>query len=578
MSAGGVCPPEALRRVSLCQKIVRSYLSPNPNANKPQIVPHASSFSGSVICKTLAAHYPATVNAADCQRVAAHLIGASNGAAGLQTLNRRKDIHDVCVDLLTASFPKASNQRLMATGDAAKCSLAATGGVTGVRCLLLHGMGITRLKYKGDSTGSIVKPYTANSFDGWLSMFPKYWSAERALDGICDVRYYVTDTEQRGWTDSGLQAEYCAAIETFDPHVVATHSMGNLIIAAGVRNNVGACKRIGTGEGQIRWLSSQAPWLGSPMVTSTKAACAPTPAKKGVLGKIAAAAQKAFDVARTIIRSVHPCGKEKASLSLDPALKPAAGTPTFKQLRDTAAAKLSGSICGLDADPLTPKQLLSLNGAGLWALQALGTQLGIVDWGKDTKSALPPSTTLSGNDGLVPWSSCNIPGKAWTASPGSAFYTAAVSHQDGTCFTPDQGAKGAAKQPCNWYQRQVGRVRTAKGFALKSPNIEAVARLASYQPFGRFAYPKSFLQLQAQTDAAAEVEAAAEAEGEMHSHLEAAAEAAADAQMEAEASAEMHSHAALMAEVHLQELQSMRAQTEADDALEALNAQLAELE
>ena len=202
VSAGGVCPPEALRRVSLCQKIVRAYLSPNPNANKPQIVPHAASFSGSVICKTLAAHYPATVNAADCQRVAAHLIGAANGAAGLQTLNRRADIHDVCVNLLSASFPKASSQRLMATGDASKCSLAATGGVTGVRCLLLHGMGITRLKYQGDSTGSIAKPYTANSFDGWLSMFPKYWSAERALDGICDVRYYgqhKQQTQKRKW-------------------------------------------------------------------------------------------------------------------------------------------------------------------------------------------------------------------------------------------------------------------------------------------------------------------------------------------------------------------------------------------
>ena len=390
----------------------------------------------------------------------------------------------------------------------------------------------------------------------------------------------VTDTEQRGWTDKGLQAEFCAAIDTFNPHVVVTHSMGNLIIAAGVRNKVGACTRIGTEEGQIKWLSSQAPWMGSPMVTSTKAACAPTTAKKGVLGKIVAAAEKALDVTRNIIRSVHPCGKEKASLSLDPALKPAAGCPTFAQLRETAAAKLSGSICGLDADPLTPKQLLSFNGAGLWALQALGTQLGIVNWGKDSKTALPPSTTLSGNDGLVPWSSCNIPGKAWTASPGSAFYTAAVSHQDGTCFTPDQSRLGAAKQPCNWYQRQVGRVRTARGFAAKSPNVEAVAKLAAYAPFGQFTYPKSFLQLQMQADAVAEVEAEAEAEGELsaHSHLEAAADAAADAQMEAEASAEMHSHAALMAEVHLQELQSMRAQTEADDALDALNAQLAELE
>ena len=178
------CPTESLRRIGLCQKIVRNAITPDPNPGKPQVVPLAAKFSSSKVCSDVRRAF-SSIPARDCTTMATHIDAVGGGLNGLVAASRQRDIHDVCVTLLSTA--SKTGQRYINSADAPSCSLKSTGGLAGVRALFLHGMGIDRLTYRGSSGTAYSQAY-----DGWLGMFPKYWKAENNLDGIADARYYVS--------------------------------------------------------------------------------------------------------------------------------------------------------------------------------------------------------------------------------------------------------------------------------------------------------------------------------------------------------------------------------------------------
>ena len=329
--------------------------------------------------------------------------------------------------------------------------------------------------------------------------------------------FQVTDTSQRGWSDLSLQREYCAAIEKYNPHVIFTHSMGNNIIAAAIGNRIGACTRISqtVRPNSIQWFSSQAPWLGSPAADATTKACQ-------------GGATKPLDkIRQEITKAVAPCLREPATRSLTTDYNnPSSPTIQPATLRSIGQQYTSGALCGVSATPLTLKEAFSVNGAGLWALSKFGQLSTLVNWGVDAKSKL--SSPFSGNDGLVTWSSCKLPGFDYATSPSSAYYVSALSHEDGTCFVADRASLGSMKQPCAWFAARVQQARKALGLtASKSLNV------ATITPTAAPAY-QSLIQISAATDS----------EDDM-SHLESASEITTDSSVDSssEAAAEA-AHAA----------------------------------
>lgn len=195
---------------------------------------------------------------------------------------------------------------------------------------------------------------------------------------------------------------------------------------------------------------------------------------------------------------------------------PADSRAQFPQF-SIAQEYLSGAMCGLSGQPLTVRETFTRNGAGLWLMNAVSQQVGVLNWGGEDQTT-NPNAPYSGNDGLVPWNSCNIhfqaddagttttttttttstttpttksadeledsedaasddgadsdlSGHPYRPTPDHPFYVGLFSHEDGPCFVPDGPHLDDPdmKRPCQWYVNMIGKVRQAWQLPARAP-------------------------------------------------------------------------------------------------------------
>lgn len=270
-------------------------------------------------------------------------------------------------------------------------------------CIFLHGVGQSD-EDKGDP----------------VSSFPEYWGNVEDYTPQCKERVFIREeTKKRGWDSRELQESYCRIALWGQPEgdriiknkILYVHSMGNLILAAAIKNGVCDLDILST-----TWYDLQGPFRGSKAASTLVEICAavgsgwtePVPAlyyyvaSKG--GYCIPGTNSTYEAYRT----------------LDPSY------PGLSDLYPVAARKISGFLCGDSA-------------IGLYSMYSplLEILSLIVQYGERS-------------DGMVPLSSCNPNSVDHNPDHRQPQYLGPVNHADGTCRNGD-GRWGIDRKPCSYY-------------------------------------------------------------------------------------------------------------------------------
>jgi hypothetical protein len=275
-------------------------------------------------------------------------------------------------------------------------------------CLFVHGLGFDDERPPQDEYSS-------------------YWGDIQKYATCCsNVKFMYMDTVNNAWHEGKLSKQVCDAAVEFsgskDPMnleniALIGHSMGNLIISAGVIHN--QCK-IGT---HSKWIALQGPIVGTMLATEAMDLCRDDP---GFLD----------NPALVVLKSIKICPLKESARSLafiqsngsTPELneKYAIATQLFQQ-------HVSSSMCGA-----SPLGLISRDSAKYVILDLIA-----------------PHTTDQ-NDGAVDFNSCRggIDESRYSSSwRDTNFYKANINHGDGS-FRNGDGLWGDARKPTKWFQCQ----------------------------------------------------------------------------------------------------------------------------
>jgi len=242
-----------------------------------------------------------------------------------------------------------------------------------------------------------------------------YWGGDSniiRLTPFCSSRTYIhQDTVTRAWDNAEMHKAVCEAAlgegsndTVIRDTVLFAHSMGNLIFADAIRQ--GACSL----DTSSHFVSIAAPWYGSKASQVLEEYCSNS---------------SAGEVLHWLAHKLHRCDADRpgsishAYESLEPTY------PAFEGLAEFAAQQVSFAMCGH-----SPYGLTSVYSA---AMEGLASAIGFGEQ----------------SDGMVPLSSCLLPGKAYDTHWQSAFYSAGINHIDGTLRSGD-GSLGSSRQPSQW--------------------------------------------------------------------------------------------------------------------------------
>ncbi|KAF0688172.1 Aste57867_20177 [Aphanomyces stellatus] len=242
------------------------------------------------------------------------------------------------------------------------------------------------------------------------------------------TKYVRWDTINYGWNSSELQLAFCdAALQvsvgavgrTIGNLILVTHSMGNLIAAAAVANNV--CRFPDDNNPTTAALSWVA--LGGPMLGSKTANFAMDQCKSDAKGMVRDQLD-AWDlcpIPEAIASLVH-----ERSVDANAALK-----KNFAAARAVYAKYVTHAACGASFDGLE-----STNKIIYQALQWFGEH-----------------NRTTGNDGVVDFESCaaGLDVSLFRSNYTSRFYKAGVNHGDLTWKGTDDKSD-VARQPKKWFQ------------------------------------------------------------------------------------------------------------------------------
>eukprot|EP00443_Scrippsiella_acuminata_P048461 CAMPEP_0115200778 /NCGR_PEP_ID=MMETSP0270-20121206/17292_1 /TAXON_ID=71861 /ORGANISM="Scrippsiella trochoidea, Strain CCMP3099" /LENGTH=299 /DNA_ID=CAMNT_0002614183 /DNA_START=75 /DNA_END=974 /DNA_ORIENTATION=+ len=265
------------------------------------------------------------------------------------------------------------------------------------RCVFMHGLGMPNSS----------APTEIDTDD--------YWGGDSniiRLTPFCSSRTYIhQDTVTRAWDNAEMHKAVCEAAlgegsndTVIRDTVLFAHSMGNLIFADAIRQ--GACSL----DTSSHFVSIAAPWYGSKASQVLEEYCSNS---------------SAGEVLHWLAHKLHRCDADRpgsishAYESLEPTY------PAFEGLAEFAAQQVSFAMCGH-----SPYGLTSVYSA---AMEGLASAIGFGEQ----------------SDGMVPLSSCLLPGKAYDTHWQSAFYSAGINHIDGTLRSGD-GSLGSSRQPSQW--------------------------------------------------------------------------------------------------------------------------------
>eukprot|EP01080_Neovahlkampfia_damariscottae_P008277 gene8277-102_t len=299
-----------------------------------------------------------------------------------------------------AWFNKQETCLISRISDSKECSMQKILTEPTKNCIFFHGSGET-------VTGPPIPQH------------PVYWGKIHEYTPHCKTRKFIREeTKIRGWDSLDLQRKYCNyATEGQDDRkliknkIIITHSMGALILAGAIKNNI--CD---VDTKTTTWYTMASSFSGTKIIPFVKDICEER--NSGIIPSI-----KKF-----ISEKLGYCmpGKKKLWPAYE-TLHP--NNPKFEKLSQIAETRVNGSLCGT-----SPWGLFSEFSAALEIVAK------IVDYGE-------PS------DGLVPITSCKVvghaQGKEFKDTPDSEFYRPATNHPDNTCRHGD-GFWSERRRPCSW--------------------------------------------------------------------------------------------------------------------------------
>lgn len=274
------------------------------------------------------------------------------------------------------------------------------------RCVFIHGSGVkdTQPADTNDTMG----------YWGGLEHISKYTP-------YCASRHFLhQNTAKRGWDDGEVLKATCdlavgeASGGSIRDTVVISHSMGNLIFAQALRQNLCSFD-----AGTSKWLSLEAPWWGSEACDVLKHLCSNTTSQR---------------LWQWIAKKAHYCDPDvpgEVNLGYK-TMSPE--YPALQGLVEIAERYVHKAICGSSAFGLTSKYSAALDAIA-----------------HEVRYGAP-------NDGMVRVDSCKLPGRQYESHHSAPFYLAEINHADGTCREGD--SKKA--QPCAWLSLAVDETNTSQ--------------------------------------------------------------------------------------------------------------------
>jgi len=269
-------------------------------------------------------------------------------------------------------------------------------------CIFFHGVGVKEtLPLRNES-------------------FQEYWGQVHEHTEQCHKRYFVQEeTLMRGWDNKTLQKSFCQAAlinqnindTIIKNKILFLHSMGNLILAAGINNKF--CE---IDLNSTSWYSIQAPILGSKAANYITRIC-----KGDWNGMVNWAVHYiAYYGGYCFNNDTYPAYK-----TLDPNYK------GIKDLFQTAKNRVKGILCGKDS-------------------YGLHTRYGIILYALDTVVGFKEP-----NDGMVSFSSCNLNITNFLDDYDSNFYKSNINHADGS-MRNNNGWWGTDRKPLSWISKRKG--------------------------------------------------------------------------------------------------------------------------
>ncbi|KAG2373366.1 hypothetical protein C9374_012232 [Naegleria lovaniensis] len=251
--------------------------------------------------------------------------------------------------------------------------------------------------------------------------FENYWGPVSHYTPQCSERWFIREeTKYRGWDNKELQQSYCDILlmkqklkqgdmtwssnKVVKNVIIYAHSMGNLILAAAIKN--GVCSLDKT---TVSWYDLMGPLRGSPAANMLDTVCA----------------QDDWNVKRILASKGGYCMSD--SMKMYPTYETLhTNYSGLSELQKIAKEYVTGQLCGTSSYGLN-----SMYSAPLELLSKL------VNYGEL-------------NDGLVPYSSCAVDKEApFSESYEDTFYKTAANHVDGTCKSGDSWF-GSTK-PCSFF-------------------------------------------------------------------------------------------------------------------------------
>ncbi|EQC28891.1 hypothetical protein SDRG_13401 [Saprolegnia diclina VS20] len=218
------------------------------------------------------------------------------------------------------------------------------------------------------------------------------------------------ESVRRGWTRPEVQTEFCNTAlsigtsggKTIDNVILVTFSMGNLVAAGAIANDV--CK---LGDG-VTWVAIAGPMQGSKAANLLEKKCSACGMDGALFG---------------LCPVTEPYFQMKAEDTVDANLKKA-----FQDAQ-TARKRANKVLCGINSSGLA-----SLASP---VLSSIGAE------------AFPPGTL---QDGVVDFDSCSVGfSKFSTDAEAGANYKASINHFD-TSFRNGDGWWGADRMPVKWFE------------------------------------------------------------------------------------------------------------------------------
>jgi hypothetical protein len=261
-----------------------------------------------------------------------------------------------------------------------------------------------------------------------------YWGNVHEYTPQCSERWFIwANTKDHGWDNHDLQRKYCelaafhnkkqqsdSGTAQIKNTIIFTHSLGNLILAASIRNKY--CSLDSTSSS---WYAVDSPYDGSQASARLKTICndyhnhqSPSLFQK-LFGYIAEAGGYCIPgtgSAYHAYNSVHPGYCDAEGQCID-------------DLEHIVVDHVKGAMCGVSPIGLISKYSVMLEALSL-----------VVGYDED-------------NDGMVSKSSCErYHGSGpYSTKYKSNWYTTSTNHADGTCRNGDGWWNSSGRKPCSWY-------------------------------------------------------------------------------------------------------------------------------